>query len=71
MSQEVFDNAQLSTMRLAVDRIIEERASKVTRTEVARTVFRLASETSEFDLKVLVRKARERLPRDTANPQNG
>jgi hypothetical protein len=63
MSQEVFDNAQMSAMRIAVDLIMEETAGAAVaeKYEVAHAVFRAASKTGEFGTAKLVKMARESL----------
>ena len=61
MAQVVlFDDAQLSALRRAINQIMESTGD-LTRDEVVRAVFAVACENGEFDLVRLVRMARESL----------
>jgi hypothetical protein len=60
MSHDVFDGAQVSVMRQAIDQITGEGGG-LERSEVAHAVFVVAGEGVEFDATTLARMARERL----------
>jgi hypothetical protein len=62
MSQEVFDDTQLTAMTRAINQIMVERPT-LQRDDVAHAVFILASDTGEFDAAVLARLALESLAR--------
>lgn len=63
MSRDVFDDAQLSAMKRAIDQIIQAsgEGANLSRSEVAHAVFAAASEAGEFDPGEVTRMARERL----------
>jgi hypothetical protein len=65
MSQHVFNDAQLSAMTAAIDKIMDDAraTSGVRREEVARAVLSVCAETSVFDPTVLAKMAVERLVR--------
>jgi hypothetical protein len=63
MSQDVFNDAQMSSIRIAADRVAEALSAKKEKQKliVARAVFDIAAETSEFDAAKLVEMAQTRL----------
>jgi hypothetical protein len=63
VSQDVFDDAQLSAMKRAVDEIIQAsgEGANLSRHEVAHAVFVAACEDGGFDPGKVTRMARERL----------
>jgi hypothetical protein len=63
VSQDVFDNEQLSAMTRAIDQIMDgvREGPNLSRSEVVHAVFRLASENGEFDPAKLARMASENL----------
>ena len=62
MSQDVFNDRQLTAMTQAINQIMSE-ARGFERHEVAHAVFTLASKTGEFDPGKLAEIARQRLVR--------
>ncbi len=65
MSQEAFDNTQMSAMNSAVEQLAEKMSGEngAPRVDLARVVFQVAAETSVFEPAVLVTMAQERLAR--------
>ena len=63
MSHDVFDDAQLTAMRRAIDQIIQAsgEGANLSRHQVAHAVFFAACEDGEFDPGKLTSVARERL----------
>ena len=63
MSQGSFDHVQLSSIKLAADRVAEGLGARKEKDKliVSRAVFDIAAEASVFDADALVEMARERL----------
>ena len=63
MTQEVFDHIQLSSIKLAADRVAEALSAKKEKQKliVRRAVFDIAAEMKEFDAAKLAAIAQERL----------
>ena len=65
MSREAFSHAELSSIKLAVDRLAdalgaEDESEKLV---VARAVFQIAAQSDVYDTAKLVEIAREQIPR--------
>jgi hypothetical protein len=61
MSQDAFDDIQLSAMTRTIDEIMESEATDLKRSEVAHAVFIMARESGNYDAIELARMARKRL----------
>ena len=68
MSQEAFDNAQMSSMNSAIEQLAEKMSGEIgaQKIDLARVVFQVAAETSVFEPAALVTMAQERLARHSA-----
>ena len=65
MPQDIFDDAQLTSMTAAIDLLTSEGGAVgfANRQDVARAVFSVASESGTFDATALAESARQHLAR--------